>query len=534
MAAALVGSIGAVSQGAAGAAVTPAWGAGANRTAGNMLICSVTVTAVATLPATPAGWTLGSNRLGTSCAAAIYYKVATGGDAAPTLAAVTSGVISAQLQEVSGLTTASPASDRGSTQAGTTTPIVATNSTADLQSGEWIVAAAGVRYSQAATKTTSHTINNATDTEVSNDATSSRDHYNFTRGVTTANASPDSDSFAFTATQITGAVVVLQSFKLAPVAPTATTDPATAVNAQDALLNSTINPNGASTDVSFEYGLTTAYGTTTASTNIGGGNAAVASSRQLVNLTPNTTYHFRVKAVNSVGTTYGADRTFTTPDLTPPIVTTDPASMVTSSTADLNGTVQPNGKATNYWFEYGTDTSYGSTTPSTGIGSTGTYSPVESISGLTPSTTYHFRLVAQNPDGITYGADRTFTTASAGDTTPPTVTITAQSRTRMSRVPGFDATDITYQADEAFDSYEVRLVPTVAATRAEGTLIESGALAGAANTAYTVTITDDELVAAAGVEGNNIIAVYVRDAAGNWSGAGPLVLPFNLPATLTT
>ena len=94
-----------------------------------------------------------------------------------------------------------------------------------------------------------------------------------------------------------------------------------------------------------------------------------------------------------------------------PTVTTNSASSVTSSSATLNGTVNPNGEATTYYFEYGVDTSYGSTTSSSSAGSgTSAVSVNAPISGLISDTTYHYRLVATNIQGTSYGDDKTFST----------------------------------------------------------------------------------------------------------------------------
>jgi len=116
-------------------------------------------------------------------------------------------------------------------------------------------------------------------------------------------------------------------------------------------------------------------------------------------------------ATNSAGTTYGADRTFTTLSATgQPVVTTNPATLIASFSATLNGTVDPHGLSTSVYFQYGTTTGYGHTTsPRTRTGNT--YQNVSaSISGLAASTRYHFRIVATNSTGTTYGSDRTFTT----------------------------------------------------------------------------------------------------------------------------
>ena len=96
---------------------------------------------------------------------------------------------------------------------------------------------------------------------------------------------------------------------------------------------------------------------------------------------------------------------------------------VTSSSAQLEGGVYPNGNDTTYWWEYGTTTAYGQQTPATDIGP-GT-SPVavsDSLPGLASGTTYHYRLVAQNSLGTEYGYDFTFATAA-----PSTISSTSSS-----------------------------------------------------------------------------------------------------------
>ena len=93
-----------------------------------------------------------------------------------------------------------------------------------------------------------------------------------------------------------------------------------------------------------------------------------------------------------------------------PIVTSYPATLITSSSASLNGSLNPNGLPTTFFFQYGRTTNYGNRTPShTRTGNTAR--PVSAnIVGLAPHTTYHFRLVARNATGTRYTNDRTFTT----------------------------------------------------------------------------------------------------------------------------
>lgn len=94
--------------------------------------------------------------------------------------------------------------------------------------------------------------------------------------------------------------------------PSATTNAATSVAATSATLNGAVNPNGYGTSYYFQWGTTTAYGNATNGTPVGAGTANVAASANLTGLTANTTYHYRVVAQNTNGTTRGADQSFTT------------------------------------------------------------------------------------------------------------------------------------------------------------------------------------------------------------------------------
>jgi len=96
--------------------------------------------------------------------------------------------------------------------------------------------------------------------------------------------------------------------------PTVTTGAASALTTTGATLNGTVSSNGASTTVTFDYGLTTGYGNTVTATQsplaVGASGSAVSAA--LTGLPCNTLYHFRAKGVNNAGTTNGNDLTFTT------------------------------------------------------------------------------------------------------------------------------------------------------------------------------------------------------------------------------
>ena len=116
------------------------------------------------------------------------------------------------------------------------------------------------------------------------------------------------------------------------------------------------------------------------------------------------------------------------PPSTPaPTAVTNSATSVSASGARLNGSADPNGASTNAWFQWGTSTAYGNTTALNSVGS-GT-SPISynaDLGALACGTTYHFRAVAQNSGGTTYGSNSSFTT-SACTTQPPTAVTSAAS-----------------------------------------------------------------------------------------------------------
>jgi plastocyanin len=200
-----------------------------------------------------------------------------------------------------------------------------------------------------------------------------------------------------------------------PGPPTPITGSATSVSDTGATLGGTVNPNGQNTEYFFKYGETTGYGQTTGKVGAGSGTSAVPASIGVTGLTPGATYHFRLFAENTSGTVEGADKTFTTTG--PPLATTNPATGVSDVGATLQGNVNPRGHPTNYFFEYGTTVAYDqkTTVKFAGAGTSGV-GVSAAVTGLTPGTTYHFRLVAKNDVPVEVpGADRTFTTL----TTPP-------------------------------------------------------------------------------------------------------------------
>jgi alpha-tubulin suppressor-like RCC1 family protein len=180
------------------------------------------------------------------------------------------------------------------------------------------------------------------------------------------------------------------------------------LTAATARLAATVNPNRSGTLVSFEYGLSPAYGLTTAVTNIGSGAVALPVTMNLTGLGGGQTYHYRVVASNSVGITVTSNLNFQT--TTEPVVTTLSASNVMAVSATLHATVRPNTLPTLAWFEYGL-TNWQFATPPLEVGSgANPVSVAFPLTNLNRVTLYQFRAVASNATALAVGASRTFTT----------------------------------------------------------------------------------------------------------------------------
>lgn len=231
-------------------------------------------------------------------------------------------------------------------------------------------------------------------------------YYNLIRAVTGSGLTP------VTSTNSVGSSTNL---------PTVITQEANPVTATGATLNAIVIPNGTPTTVYFQWGADTNYGSITASTNLatnlGGSNTV---SIALTGLQPNTVTHFQAVAYNNGGTAYGADFSFITLALGPAAVTLA-ASNITSGSATLNATVDPEGVAASFYFEWGATTNYGNFT-ATNILSTNlesVQSVAASLTNLIGGSNYHFQVVAANNAGTNFGGDVALVTP----VVPPVITI---------------------------------------------------------------------------------------------------------------
>ncbi|MBL8923833.1 MAG: hypothetical protein JNJ54_33565 [Myxococcaceae bacterium] len=213
-------------------------------------------------------------------------------------------------------------------------------------------------------------------------------------------------------------------------APITATSSATSITSTSATLSGTINPNGASSTGWFRLSTSNpgtcndAFGTRvplSGGSAMGSGTSAQFYSQAASGLSPGTTYYYCAIGQNSEGTTFGNVLTFATPAV--PVVTTDPETSVTATSATLNGTATPNGSSTTGYFRYSAtnpgvcDDVFGTRAPSSGGSSLGSGAAgvpwLQAIAGLLPGTTYYFCAIAQNGVGTSFGGIRSFTTPPA-------------------------------------------------------------------------------------------------------------------------
>jgi hypothetical protein len=206
--------------------------------------------------------------------------------------------------------------------------------------------------------------------------------------------------------------------------PDVTTSAASSLRTS-ARLNGTVNPDGeGKATCQFLWGETEALGhTAPCSADVPEGNAPVAVSADIGGLVVNTNYFYRLQATNKNGTNPGEpsqDQEFTTLGAG---IHDQSVSNVASTSATLQATIDPNNSPTTYYFQYGTDTAYGSeipASPGVAIGSIkGDLSVSQHLQGLSASTTYHYRVVAisELSPGVFEsfeGSDETFTTQQTG------------------------------------------------------------------------------------------------------------------------
>jgi hypothetical protein len=248
--------------------------------------------------------------------------------------------------------------------------------------------------------------------------------------------------YRVTATNKTGATIGPTQHFTTLGTPALTAAEASGLTRTAALLTGVVNPSGAPTTFHFTYidqagyeaalaqsaanpyakGAITPDGFVASSCNNGEAPGVDCYAGQPVGpfqigeLRPGVTYHYATVATNSVGTTTGPDKVFTTPPPTPPTATTGEAVEVSANSATITGVVDTRELPTSLQFEVGTVPEAGSLVPAivgSSAGSGGAVSISATFSSsLQQDTTYYYRTVATSSDGTSYGAERSFTTGS--------------------------------------------------------------------------------------------------------------------------
>jgi WD40 repeat protein len=183
-----------------------------------------------------------------------------------------------------------------------------------------------------------------------------------------------------------------------------------AITGSSAHLLGTVDPHGDEGTAHFEYRQVGSADWTSTTDQPVSGNGPQPVAEDVSGLLPNREYEVRLTSTVA-GFTVTADPINFKALAVLPTALTGAATGATGNTATLRGSVNPNGSVTTFYFEYGETTAYGSRVPLTsapvGAGHT-TAQLSRTISGLTPGTTYHFRIVAENEVGTAEGDDRTF------------------------------------------------------------------------------------------------------------------------------
>jgi len=258
----------------------------------------------------------------------------------------------------------------------------------------------------------------------------------------------------FSATSTTLSVSITQS------SPVVSTSAATSVTSSTATLNGSINPVLASSSVTWAWSTTNDIASaTTATGTTHTGSTTAALTKEITGLAAGTKYWFWVKGTNSAGTSTSVAGTFTTSG-SAPVVATGSTSSVSSNRATLNGTANPGEMETTVWFTWGekSDLSDGKRIDYRSITGTVETDVSVTVTGLTESTRYYYRVEASNGLGSAKGDIKSFTASrpvgitinnAAEFTNSRKVTVTATGPTGSTQV--IISNDGGFGASETFD-----------------------------------------------------------------------------------
>lgn len=196
-----------------------------------------------------------------------------------------------------------------------------------------------------------------------------------------------------------------------------TTNAVTNITATTAISGGNITDDGGFSITARGVCWSTMHNPTTTNNHTSDGFGLGEFSSSLTGLETNVTYYVRAYAINSKGTTYGQERSFTTQDGLA-IIATSEITNITTTSAVSGGNITDDGGYSITVRGVCWSTSQNPTTNNyyTTDGS-GTGSFISNLSGLTYNTTYYIRAYATNNKGTSYGEERFFTT----NKLPPTI-----------------------------------------------------------------------------------------------------------------
>ena len=197
---------------------------------------------------------------------------------------------------------------------------------------------------------------------------------------------------------------------ITPIAPKVSSEGTTSLSSSGVTLKAKVNPKGSSTTVTFQYGTTSSYGSTSSAVTVPPGTSSVEVTASISGLLASTKYHYRAVATNGGGTTNGSGTTFTTSKAT--MLSQAMSASVGATSSKVQAVVTPKAPNTTAYLQYGAAGTLGlQTAPQ--VLSEGTTPVVMNwvLPNLRPGTTYYYRLVASDATGTSYGNSQAFTTS---------------------------------------------------------------------------------------------------------------------------
>jgi len=193
--------------------------------------------------------------------------------------------------------------------------------------------------------------------------------------------------------------------------PIVTTTSASNVQYTSATVGGNVTSDGGATVTERGVCYATYSNPTTSNSKVKSGSGIGSFTANLTSLSDGTTYYARAYAINSEGTTYGSQVTFTTKAYSTPTVTTNTVTDITSNSATISGNVTSDGGATVTERGICYSTSSSPTISNSRVASgTGTGSFSVNLTNLSANTKYYYRAYAKNSKGVSYGNQGSFTT----------------------------------------------------------------------------------------------------------------------------